>query len=485
MSKVHLHSWHRSLSAHEFDVRPFTVLFGKNNVGKTNLLEALYGVLAPDVVELKDARSARGVRDDVETSGAVLVELEQGAAFDDAVLALVPDRVNGDYGFLQFGELPPGHVFFANTPNNDSLPRKEGEAEIWFVDVGDYFNAPLEAHGLIIDEVLDEMYVVDDERTRLVGHPLRLLPVFLGWEFNDVNQWVTAEIADLTIVPDRYEYSDDGGMRLAKGKQGWLEPVDDDGESAVTWQVRPEVSEHLERLATLATELLPDFLDGSISAELPVPTQWGESPSARVSYQERIDSEGRSLHDFGRGTSRWLAIAVQVALHIMRHASTIATLSSDSYKPLSGHVVLVDEPEAHLHPSAVASVVRWCRRLVDYGVHVIAASHHEEFLRTFGDDVALVRVSRELHTWGGDDWGDCTHASIRPFGRCPLWRPRPSKSWPTKSVCTQPLHCPFTGRSCSWKGRSMWPSSMNTPACNWRPPESPSSPFTERRTLKG
>jgi len=46
MSRVIL-LYYRSVHYLEFELGPFTVVFGKNNTGKTNLLEAIYGVLAP------------------------------------------------------------------------------------------------------------------------------------------------------------------------------------------------------------------------------------------------------------------------------------------------------------------------------------------------------------------------------------------------------------------------------------------------------
>ena len=39
---------HRSVEHVEFDASPFTVLFGKNNAGKTNILETISGIFAPD-----------------------------------------------------------------------------------------------------------------------------------------------------------------------------------------------------------------------------------------------------------------------------------------------------------------------------------------------------------------------------------------------------------------------------------------------------
>ncbi|NKS42687.1 AAA family ATPase [Rhodococcus hoagii] len=71
------------------------------------------------------------------------------------------------------------------------------------------------------------------------------------------------------------------------------------------------------------------------------------------------------------------------------------TLRDLGARAFSGHVLLIDEPEAHLHPSAVASMVRWCHRMVQLGFTVVVASHHEEFLRSAGEDVTLVRVTRK------------------------------------------------------------------------------------------
>jgi predicted ATP-dependent endonuclease of OLD family len=51
LTSVHL-TGHRSVEDFEFEVGPFTVLFGKNNAGKTNILETLLGVLDPDSTDL-------------------------------------------------------------------------------------------------------------------------------------------------------------------------------------------------------------------------------------------------------------------------------------------------------------------------------------------------------------------------------------------------------------------------------------------------
>ena len=158
------------------------------------------------------------------------------------------------------------------------------------------------------------------------------------------------------------------------------------------------VRDRVDQLALLATDLLPDFIDGSIQAEFHVPTPWESSPGVRLWYGEGGGGERHSLEEFGRGASRWMAIAVQVALRVMETDPQITAVDVTGAKAFSGHVLFVDEPEAHLHPSAVASVVRWCRRMVNCGFTVVAASHHEEFLRASGDEVTFVKVSRDVES---------------------------------------------------------------------------------------
>lgn len=374
--------FYRSVYYIEFELGPFTVLFGENNAGKTNLLEAIYGVLAPQdmprFVGRKFSRPVPGLRgadmlSRSPSTGAVFVELERGLAFDDAVLAMVPEGVGVQDGILPFRELPPGHVWFANTTSLD-------RPGLWFVDVRDYFgkvDAGGKAGNRQHNEELDDQF----ESLRINGPRPR--PLFLGWEFEDVESWVTSAIAELTAVPSGFDDEPRSIVLLGDEPDG-------------LWSVRSEILERVEQLAMLATDLLPGFIDGSIKAEFHVPTGWDGSPSVWLSYKERGGGERRWLDDVGRGASRWMAIAVQVALRVMEEDPQITALDGAGAKAFSGQVLFVDEPEAHLHPSAVASVVRWCQRMVSCGFTVVAASHHEEFLRAPGDEVRFVKVSRDV-----------------------------------------------------------------------------------------
>ncbi len=382
ISRVYLRDF-RSLETQEFEIGPFTVLFGKNNAGKTNILEAIYGLIAPmDLPDDEDRLPGRGLRGGGHVpAGGLYVQLEPGWAFDDQILKLMPDKAES--AALNFQKLPLGEVCFARHPKNESLPGNDTDAELWFVDVRDYYDRS-DAAGSIADPESDELCVLD-RRTRLVTAEPLLNPLFLGWEFSDIDEWTTSAIADLTAYPIY-------GYPTHKQGRQFLEPVTEDSPFGAV-QIRPAVKSRIQQLALLATDLLPDFLDGAVEAEVELPTGWDGSPRVRLFYRERGSIERCSLEDAGRGASRWLAIAVQVALHLMRDGAEQSKLNHGG--PYFGHVLFIDEPEAHLHPAAVASIVRWCERLVATGFHLIAASHHDEFLRAPSELVTFVKVSRE------------------------------------------------------------------------------------------
>ncbi len=383
MYRVHLfgyRSWNWD-NQQDFEVGPFTVLFGKNNAGKTNLLEAIYIA----ITEHEPSAAEAAIRGYVGwATCAVYFKLDEGLPFDDAVLEEVPLWFPVEDGCLRFSVLPPGHVCYATTDGD--------HPEIWFTDVGECGEPPEKGFILPVPGSEDEYYEVDAQSRSSRGPFPR--PLLLGWEFNNVDAWVTSTIADLGHT----QWMKTGEHKYLSRDRFLLRVEEDNPLNG--WAFNQELQECLDQLTALATDLLPDFLDGSIEAKFSVPTRWGESPIVRLTYCDRRDHEGRALADFGRGTSRWLGIAVQVALRIMEVDPHITKLGRFE-KSLSGHVLFLDEPEAHLHPSAVASVVRWCQRMVSAGFNLLAASHHDEFLRISGSEVKFVKVSRqESRTYG-------------------------------------------------------------------------------------
>lgn len=373
-------SSYRSVSNQQFDVGPFTVLFGKNNAGKTNLLEAMYGAIAPDELP-SDGLPARGMRGqsdpDLATTGVVYVDLEPGLRFDDGVLEMVPrgDTSSNEDGVASLA-LPPRQVCFASVSRG---------SEVWFVDLVEYVEKTGERWVYLAGE--EDMYEID-ERYRSTEGP-RPRPLFLGWDFDDLDRSVTSAIAELR-----------GRLALWLVPTNWLKDNDnydvfrDIADPDTTWQIAPDLRDRMRQLELLASSLLPDFIEGCFHVELKMPIHWENSPFLKVTFTERGGDSDQPLSDYGRGVSRWLAVAVQVALHVMNGDEETTDSTSADGKPFSGQVLFVDEPEAHLHPFAVASVVRWCQRLVRAGFTIVAASHHEEFLRASGSEISFVKVTR-------------------------------------------------------------------------------------------
>ncbi len=379
---------YRSVNYLEIEIGPLTVLFGKNNVGKTNVLEAIYGILAPETMRGYPGAEdlARAVRGD-DTSlpvGAIYADLESGLLFDDAVLEPRTRekyfylniegefiRLNSEVESIQVDVLPFGQVSFGF----DSV--KSG---LCFADPQPYFELAIN-ENLKYEYVKVDVELSDDFNEQCCFDGPRPRPLFLDWEFADLSDTVTAGINKLfgeSTVDNR-----------------WLEKVDSDDGSL--WRVKPIVHATIHLVEELATLLLPDFLDGSIRAQLEVPTKLGEVPSVKVAYEERgTEQYARSVHDVGRGAARWIAASTQIAMHaIANPLADISDLIRPDKRSFSGDVLFIDEPEAHLHPSAVASILRWCQRMVESGFNIVVASHHEAFLRASGDDVTLVEVTRD------------------------------------------------------------------------------------------
>jgi energy-coupling factor transporter ATP-binding protein EcfA2 len=343
---------HRSIDCLDFEVGQFTVLFGKNNAGKTNILETIYGIFAGS-----DERAVRRTHAERPShpDGALEVSLDSGLSFDDAVIAALDAEAG-------------------QTRRTVTLTRSGA----YLGDPSDYIEPG--------PELLDASTHAD-----LTAPTARLHVLFLDWEFAGLHERVAARIAQLA------------GTERPRQRRDWpwLEMIKTtDGE--FVYRVPATTEARVAQLASLASDLLPDFVDGSVRAHVTAANLWAETPKVLLEYEQRGLTQCADLVDAaGHGAARWMAAAVQIALHLMEDHSELERLRDLGPGQFSGHVLLVDEPEAHLHPSAVASMVRWCHRMVHHGFTVIVASHHEEFLRVAGDEVTLVHVTRDpdlVHT---------------------------------------------------------------------------------------
>ena len=122
-----------------------------------------------------------------------------------------------------------------------------------------------------------------------------------------------------------------------------------------------------QSLADSATQLEENVLKGSV----------------------RLDTAETGYPSFAYRPSGWKA-----DLPLMRTSSMVTELTPVvlylRYLVSPGAVLIIEEPEAHLHPGAQAAFARQIAHLVHLGVRVIMTTHSEWFLEQIGN---LVRLS--------------------------------------------------------------------------------------------
>lgn len=203
----------------------------------------------------------------------------------------------------------------------------------------------------------------------------------------------------------------------------WLERMSDSGEAEIPTMFEAyghvadwyRVSHGILAIAAMieeeANRAAPSFLQGQgqIGVEVLPVSVWGpEDRRLRVTLTGR-DGERRDLRMVGAGTARWAAAAVQLACRRLQKARQVITdqagaviedlaaareiveaaraepLSQTSVRLESADapgVYIIDEPEAHLHPAAVASVRTWLEELAPTATAVLAATHSPMLLDT-------------------------------------------------------------------------------------------------------
>ena len=256
-----------------FDAGPLTVLFGRNNSGKTNILESLYSdLVAEDKRFVRTREMSLGLQT-VSPGSAVCFDLECGVAFDEDVLAEV-DRSASD-----------------ETPRRATFDSGGG----WFVcppEPDDWWAPPSDWRGYEMDEDSFLGY-----RRTTVGPRLRV--TFLDWEVSDLNARV-----EEALGPNWLENASDRGEAIGMAEA----PID---RLDLRWRWNPVMAAQLDQIITLATDLLPDFVNPDLEGRVNYPRDWEEF--GRVD----LHCEGVPLENMGQGTARWIATAVQMALKLV------------------------------------------------------------------------------------------------------------------------------------------------------------------------
>jgi hypothetical protein len=287
------------------------------------------------------------------------------------------------------------------------------------------------------------------------------------------------------------------------GTSGWLEERDG-------WaRVRPSLQRALAIVEQETNRRLPTFVadQGTVRLEIrPVP-EWGASPARCRVLLDLIPGSGERLladwdgqvgvigfpvpmgrggvlrvplADLGAGLCRWVTIAVRLAVEACTMSDV--DLPRDRRSALSAlargearraavqrnieppQVLLIDEPEQHLHPAAQHEVAAWCLQQARQHHAVVVATHSPAVLVLPPEEVIACQVVRRNAI-----------TIVRPFRPSTALTPytAPGSSALNWALGTMPWHSSRV-RSLSWKANGTdaccTPSSATSSlssACLW------------------
>jgi predicted ATPase len=179
----------------------------------------------------------------------------------------------------------------------------------------------------------------------------------------------------MTAILDDRDYSVDAGRRAGGvGRQGEL-----------TWVRLRELEK--------ADESTRKWFEQNVGAVLQLSNiQTGRESPTRPRITATLGELKLPLHSYGLGTSQVLPLLVELALALPHEVSKSRFLPRGSTPP---KVVVIEEPESHLHPAAQKALAIAIVQFVAKGGKLVLETHSEIILRAIELEVALQHVGRE------------------------------------------------------------------------------------------
>ena len=218
----------------------------------------------------------------------------------------------------------------------------------------------------------------------------------------------------------------------------------------------PLIKNAVERIEAHANSIAPKFLrqDSQIEIEIISPTEWRpNAPRLRTTLNEG----GRrfSLAFVGSGVARWASYSIRLACQELLNGTIVGDPNTDvllaleqmsddeaaSYEdfhlPITFDegspyeeiaaleilpskldvVLLLDEPEAHLHPRAVASIGEWLLDISPRVASVVVATHHPSLFNLRGPSVQKHVVLRDQSESVSEPWNPASEELVAELAR--------------------------------------------------------------------
>ncbi len=179
-------------------------------------------------------------------------------------------------------------------------------------------------------------------------------------------------------------------------------------------------------ISQLINEELPEFIrqQGAVELDvLPLEEWFHGDERCRLSYHHTGTDRRIELPDLGAGVRRWIEIAAELACRHAKDAQRVALdpasgmlitdqsavrAAVESVKKDGSYdsgrirlsvrsqptIVLIDEPEQHLHPSAQHDIASWCVAQARRSRAVVVATHSPAFLALAPEQAQQLQVVR-------------------------------------------------------------------------------------------
>ena len=203
--------------------------------------------------------------------------------------------------------------------------------------------------------------------------------------------------------------------------------------------LRPRMRKLCAAVAARVNDLAPPFVSEAYEVSIvPLPPdEWDMRHRWHVAVRLRSRSTGEQfdISVASSGISTWTGFALSEAIRAEEEALAARRPGSGGAKrPLPTTVYVFDEPETHLHPLAQEEAAAWVAERARSGAHVILASHAVPFLRMPMEDVEYLMVTRssewktEVKRITGDLLGEVS-ASAERLGLPPAALIQVTRAW--------------------------------------------------------
>lgn len=418
-------SLQRSYLEGELPLSGVTVILGANSSGKTSLLELAELELADEDWSDEYGRILLRIHPDTHPDVLIRADLSEGSA-DIGLLRRISTQhprydtvgdVYRSFANITFPRALAVAVYETNREFGLNDERRPSMEELRACAEQEVFQVVRTSEGLKValapptysqpEISFGARYLgpVPEELAPFVVPPIVVAPA----ELADVSELAEGQVRKLIDrwLPGILPTAEDLPEALPE-PDGWL-MTDEDGAVSVA----PGVREIVELLEHELQRLLPSFVahEGDVRIIPLSPEYW--RGGARVSVGIRRGGELRRAEAFGSGTRRWVAICLLVAARRMRQGppsrateESVRRLRSKGgfhrhpRAPGPSPILLIDEPELHLHPEAAQDVAAWLSRRVGTGdiQGAIVATHSPSMLRVESDDLNIVLLRRGTET---------------------------------------------------------------------------------------